>query len=280
MKVTSAIECRSFVVFFCVERIKMKISNWFSVVCFVLFLNVLPASAHFGMAIPSDNMVMQEDGRTVELVLSFSHPFEGLGMDLEKPEQFYVSGNGSVKDLLPELSSASVMDHPAWKAVYKITRPGAYSFCMVPKPYWEPAEDAFIIHYTKTVVAAFGDDEGWDDELGLKTEIIPLSKPFGLYKGNVFQGIVKKDGKTVAFAEVEVEYYNQTKKAHAPTEYMITQTIKADKNGVFTYAVPASGWWGFAALSSSEDKIMLQGEKKDVELGAVLWVKFEGWQEK
>ena len=44
-----------------------------------------------------------------------------------------------------------------------------------PQPYWEPAEDAFIIHYTKTVVTAFGDDGGWDEEIGLKTEIVPLA---------------------------------------------------------------------------------------------------------
>jgi cobalt/nickel transport protein len=30
-----------------------------------------------------------------------------------------------------------------------------------PEPYWEAAENAFIIHYTKAVVTAFGDDEGW-----------------------------------------------------------------------------------------------------------------------
>ena len=33
---------------------------------------------------------------------------------------------------------------------------------------------------------------------------------------------------------------NKDKTAHAPTEYMVTQTIKADGNGVFTYAPPAS----------------------------------------
>lgn len=57
---------------------------------------------------------------------------------------------------------------------------------MEPKPYFEPAEDCYIIHYTKTVVSAFG-LEGWDRELGLKTEIVPLTRPFGLYAGNVFQ---------------------------------------------------------------------------------------------
>jgi len=128
-------------------------------------------------------------------------------------------------------------------------------------------------------VAAFGDDSGWDDELGLKTEIVPLSKPFGLYSGNIFQGIVKFNGKPVPYAEVEVEFYNKDKKAKAPAEDMITQAVKADGNGVFSYAVPRSGWWGFAALNTSDKKMVHGGEKKDIELGAVIWVKFENWQE-
>ena len=98
-------------------------------------------------------------------------------------------------------------------------------FYMEPQPYWEPAEDTLIVHYTKTVVTAFGDDEGWDEEIGLKAEIVPLSKPFGLYAGNVFQGIVKLNGKPVPFAARSK--WNTTTKAakiKAPTEYMITQT--------------------------------------------------------
>ncbi|GAG45252.1 unnamed protein product, partial [marine sediment metagenome] len=59
-------------------------------------------------------------------------------------------------------------------------------------------------------------------------------------------------------------------KAKAPTDYMVTQTIKADVNGLFTYTAPRAGWWGFAALNTSDEKI----EGKDVEMGAVLWVKF------
>jgi cobalt/nickel transport protein len=170
------------------------------------------------------------------------------------------------------------MDHWAWKAAYPVRRPGVYMFYMEPEPYWEPAEDTFIVHHTKTVVTAFGDDEGWDEEIGLKTEIIPLSKPFGLYVGNVFQGIVKLDGKPVPFAEVEVEYYNKGGKIKAPTTYMITQTIKADQNGVFTYAAPVAGWWGFAALSRADFTLEHAGEKKDVEIGAVIWVEFHDWK--
>lgn len=244
----------------------------------LMIVTTVPAMAHFGMLIPSDTMVMQNDNRTVQVTLSFSHPMEMVGMNLEKPKIVGVLANGSQQDLLGHLHSAKVMDHMAWTVDYGIKRPGVYIFHMEPQPYWEPAEDCFIVHLTKTVVTAFGDDEGWDQELGLKTEIVPLAKPFGLYAGNVFQGIVKMDGKPVPYAEVEVEYYNQDKSAHAPTDYMVTQTIKADGNGVFTYATPTAGWWGFAALNPADYKIKHDGEDKDVELGAVIWVYFHSWE--
>ena len=221
---------------------------------------------------------MQGDSKILTLKLSFSHPFEGIGMQLDKPKAFGVLKNGKKQNLAGLLSEKLRSSHTAWEVTYKIKRPGAYLFYMEPVAYWEPAEDSFIIHYTKTVVAAFGDDEGWDQEIGLKTEIVPLTKPFGLYTGNVFQGIVKLDGKPVPFAEVEVEYFNEDQKATAPTEYMITQTIKADPNGIFTYAVPKSGWWGFAALNPADFKLKHGGEDKAVELGAVIWIEFHDWQ--
>lgn len=245
----------------------------------VISLFPAPAAAHFGMLIPSDTMVMQTDNRTIDMTISFSHPFEGIGMELTKPQTFGVMANGQKTDISNLLVKTQVMGHTAWKAAYPIKRPGVYMFYMEPTPYWEPAEDCYIVHYTKTVVTAFGDDEGWDKEIGLATEIVPLAKPFGLYAGNTFQGIVKVKGEPVPYADVEVEYYNRDKKTEAPTEYMITQTVKADGNGVFTYATPADGWWGFAALNTADKKIKYNGQDKDVEIGAVLWVYFHKWNE-
>jgi cobalt/nickel transport protein len=236
------------------------------------------AEAHYGMIIPSDNMLAEDEGRSVDLAVSFGHPFEPSGMELAKPVAFGVVANGAPEDLLAALKETDFHGQPAWQTTYAIARPGTYVFQMEPQPYWEPAEDCFIVHYTKSYVTAFGDDEGWDAELGLKTEIVPLSKPFGLWAGNVFQGIVKLDGEPVPHAEVEVEYYNQDGSAVAPSEMMTTQTIKADAAGVFTYATPRSGWWGFAALNTADYQLEQEGEQKDVELGAVLWVHFEDWQ--
>ncbi len=66
------------------------------------------------------------------------------------------------------------MEHKGWKVRFVLPRPGVYQFVMEPTPYWEPAEDLSIIHYTKTIIPAFGDDEGWDEPVGLPTEIVPL----------------------------------------------------------------------------------------------------------
>jgi cobalt/nickel transport protein len=236
----------------------------------LLFLAGVPAGAHFGMIIPSDEMVMKGDSKEVTLQLMFWHPFEGTGMDLVTPAEFGVVARGRKKDLLATLTPQKLKGRDTWKTSYTIKRPGIYVFYLIPQPYWEPAEDCYIVHYTKTVIAAYGGDEGWDQAIGLKTEIVPLSKPFGLYAGNVFQGVVLLNGKPVPGAEVEVEYFNKEGKYSAPTDYMITQTIKADPNGIFTYSAPRPGWWGFAALSTDDRQI----KGKEVEIGAVLWVNF------
>ncbi len=246
-------------------------------IIFTLFLLMISNSsfAHFGMTIPSDSMVMQGDARNIDLTVSFSHPFEMVGMDMEKPIKCEMITEGRKTDLLPLLKQTKVMGKKAWKADLKINRPGVYWLHMEPKPYWEHAEDCFIIHYTKTIIAAFGADAGWDEPIGLKTEIVPLTRPFGLYAGNVFQGVVLVDGKPAPGTEVEVEFYNKEKKSEAPNDYFVTQVVKADKNGVFTFAVPKAGWWGFAGLNTSDKKIKHNGEEKDVEIGAVLWIEFK-----
>ena len=199
---------------------------------------------------------------------------EMVGMPLAKPKSFTVHVDGKAQDLVPSLAPAKILDHEAWKAQYTVKRPGVYWFAMEPVPYWEPAEDCYIIHYTKTVVAAFGEEEGWDRPLGLKTEIVPLTRPFGNYAGNVFSGQVLRDGKPLAGAMVEVEYYNRNHAYTAPNTHLVTQVVKADANGVFVFGVPFAGWWGFAALSTSDQKMDYKGEAKNVELGAVLWMEF------
>ncbi len=250
----------------------------FMLVGFVSAMMMGQAHAHFQMIIPSDDMVRQNESRMINLDLRFWHPFEKVGMPMAKPVQFGVLARGKKTDLLGSLKLTKAEDRERdifdiFVAKYSFKRPGDHIFYVEPEPYWEPAEEIFIIHYTKVVVNGFGLEEGWDEELGLKTEIVPLTRPYGLWTGNVFQGIVKVEGKAVPYSEVEVEYYVEDDVIDAPADPMITQVIKADQNGVFTYAMPKAGWWGFAALNKGSQTVRREGKNYPIELGAVLWVR-------
>jgi len=234
--------------------------------------------AHFGLILPDKSMVMQGDDASLGLTLAFCHPFDQKGMPMVKPRKFGVLAGKEKTDLLSTLQETKVLENQAWKTIYSLKKPGVYTFYFDPEPYWEPAESKYIIHQTKTYVAAFGDEAGWDREVGLKAEIVPLTRPFGLYAGNVFQGVVKFKGKPVAGADVEVEYWNTGKQVTAPNDYFVAQVVKTDKNGVFTFAVPKAGWWGFSALNDEKQAIRdKDGKKKDAEYGAVLWTQFTDW---
>ena len=112
----------------------MKLAKSISLVFLFILVTVVSAWAHFGMVIPSDSMVMQDDERTVTLTLSFSHPFEMVGMELVTPKVFDVLAGGKRQDLLGSLEPAQVMGHGAWKMAYTIKRPGAYIYLMEPQP--------------------------------------------------------------------------------------------------------------------------------------------------
>jgi cobalt/nickel transport protein len=243
---------------------------------------VSTAWAHFGTLTPSDDIVTQDDARTLTIQVKFIHPMEGHYMEMVKPKQFGVLHNGKKSDLLDSLKPAKGHgpdqsgNFTFWKANYKIRRPGDYTFFVEPSPYWEPAEDVFIVHYTKVCVNALGLEKGWDEPVGLETEIIPLTRPYGLWTGNLFTGRVLLKGQPVPNAEVEVEYLNESPDnpsvVEASSDPYVTQVVKADGAGVFSYAMPRAGWWGFAALNEASWKLKKDGQEKGVEIGAVYWV--------
>ncbi len=257
----------------------------FKPICFIIALLVVMcnftnnAQAHFGVITPSDDIISQGDSKKIKLETKFIHPVELHYMEMEKPKQFGVVAGGKKTDLLGTLKATKGKapdqnkSFTFWETTYKIKRPGVYTFYMAPAPYWEPAEDCYIIHYTKVCLSAFGEEEGWDKPVGLETEIIPLTRPFGLWSGNTFTGKVLVNGKIAPNTDVEIEFLNEypgaKTKINPPADPYVTQVVKTDANGVFSYAMPKAGWWGFAALSTSSKKI----KGKDIEIGGVYWVK-------
>ncbi|MFW6457125.1 MAG: DUF4198 domain-containing protein [Planctomycetota bacterium] len=233
------------------------------------------AVAHFQVLMPSDDIVSEEDNPTVELSLLFTHPMEQEPvMEMGEPAEYGVIIDGEKHDLMDKLNEKEVEGKMTYTTDYRIKRPGDHVFYLEPAPYWEPAEDKMIVHYTKVVVDGFGAEEGWDTMVGFPVEIEPLVRPYGLWTGNVFRGIVRKNGEPVPNAEIEVEYWNEGGELEAPESPFVTQVIKADENGVFSYAMPKSGWWGFAALVDGDEKMKNpDNERVDVELGGLMWVR-------
>lgn len=236
----------------------------------------LPSYAHFGMIVPERNVIGKDDPKTIKLEMRFWHPMENNGMEMAKPEAFGCVVDGQKMDLLGSLKAGKVAGHQVWDASLPVKKPGDYVFYVTPAPYWEPAEDHYIIHYSKTVVSALDKETGWDKPVGLPMEIVPLSRPYGLYAGNQFSGQVLKDGKPLPEARVEVEFFNKDGKRKAPSDAYVTQVVKTDANGQFSFTMPWAGWWGFAALTDADQKIDKDGQPKEVEIGGILWVYTQG----
>lgn len=249
------------------------------------------ALAHFQM-VYTPNMAL-EKGKTIELRHVFTHPFaDEHTMDMGKQhdskelapiEEFYVINKGKKTDLLKTLNTITFKGHhnsgAAFASKYKARKMGDHILVMKPAPYYEANEDAYIQQITKTIVNVAGAPTDWDVELGLKAEIVPLTKPYAIWEGGSFTGIVKAKGKIVPYAEIEVEYLNRDVdlkanamgKAYveAPQDAFVTMTIKANKDGEFTFAIPRAGFWGFCALGAGVDK---EYKGKELSQDAVIWV--------
>lgn len=243
------------------------------IVFFMLCLPVL-GLAHFQVLLPSADMVTQGENSHISLSYLFTHPFEqGPVMEMKKPVAAGVLIRGKKESLLSTLIVDKIDGQTAWKSSYQIKRPGDHIFYTIPDLYFEPAESVYIQHMTKVVVNAYGMEDAWDKPIGIKAEIVPLTRPYALWTGQLFSGQVLYKGKSVPFAEIEMEYFNENHRIKAPNDGFITQVIKSDQNGVFHAVLPLSGWWAFAALIEDDYRVTRDGKSYPVELGAVFWVK-------
>ena len=112
-------------------------------------------------------------------------------------------------------------------------------------------------------------------------EILPLVKPYDVWTGGVFRGIVvNAKGKPVTNAEIEFEYINydiDMKENKFTGKPVLKKSgagiILADKQGVFEFIPNRAGYWGFAALGAGGE---LEFGGKELSQDAVLWFEASG----
>lgn len=241
------------------------------------------AQAHFQLVYTPESL--RDKGGEVTLKMPFTHPAaSGHVMKMGEPQEFFMVRKGKKTDLMDKLESiewtSAVDTGPAYEATVKLRGLGDNVFVMTPEPYMEAEEDIYIQQITKNIINVGSLPTDWNEELGLKAEIVPLTKPYAIYEGGTFTGVVKGDGEPVPFAEIEVEYMNYEPEmdnnrfaAEAevtpPADAFVTMTIFADANGTFTFGIPKAGHWGFAALGVGPDT---EYKGKELSQDAVIWV--------
>ncbi|PIE43429.1 MAG: nickel transporter [Gammaproteobacteria bacterium] len=241
------------------------------------------ANAHFQMVYTPD--LLLEKGGMIELKMPFTHPAaNGHVMNADKPLAFYHFKKGKKQDLTASLVeskwTSAENTGKSYKSTTKLKGLGDNVFVLEMAPYLEESEDAYIQQFTKTIVNVGSLPTDWDSDFNLPAEIVPLTKPYAIYEGGSFTGVVRSQGKPVPFAEIEVEYINydpdmakdafsKQPNIHVPADAFVTMTIYADANGTFTFAIPKAGQWGFAALGVGPETSY---KGKELSQDAVIWV--------
>jgi cobalt/nickel transport protein len=256
------------------------------------------AFAHFEVLYTPNTEI--ESGNEVKISSFFTHPFEGSpvmrrGMN-EKGEvrglkEVYVVHKGQKTDLTSATKQVEWTARDSKGEGSEITLSGAnfkaggdYAVVIVPHPYWEEEENCYIQQITKLLVNKGGFDTDWQNRVvDGYTEIIPLSNPYMMTKGQIFRAkVVDNEGEPAPGVTIEIRLLNypvnQAKfiaasgKARTTDEKRGVNTVITDDNGVFAFVPQVAGFWGFAAISSGNEE---EYNGKELEQDPVIWIKVD-----
>ncbi|MGP1455231.1 MAG: DUF4198 domain-containing protein [Treponema sp.] len=263
---------------------------------FVLLLSIIASTAyaHFQLIYTPLSIIPQEQS-SVEFQLAFTHPFEsGLTMDIGKDESgtikglqaFFALHKGKKTDLLPTLSEIQFTSSENSGKGFALVLDkntgfrggGDWVLVAVPHPYYEKSDDMYIQQITKVMINKGGLDTDWAKRAAEGyPEILPLVKPYDVWEGGLFRGIVVDEkGRPVPKAKIEFVYLNYAidMQTHAFTGSAKLKksgagVILANDQGLFEFIPPRAGYWGFAALEAGGSK---QFGGKALSEEAVLWI--------
>ncbi len=258
----------------------------------VFALLASPASAHYQMLLP-DKPALKK-GETVTITYQWGHPFEHQLFDAPKPTGFVVVPPGGKPIELftrleaVELPAAEGKKIKAWRVQYTPQERGDHVFLLHAAPIFLEEEGVFVQDTVKMVVHVEA-QKGWDALTQLDFEFEPLTRPYGLQPGLVFQarlqtllqamaepriqGAPPPPGALVAASglTVEVERYNALAPKELPPDEQITRVVKTDPVGVVTCTLPEAGWWGLTATRPG-GMLAHEGKAHPVRQRTTLWV--------
>jgi cobalt/nickel transport protein len=259
--------------------------------CLTLFAG--SAAAHFNMILPQT--ASAKKGETVAFTYQWGHPFEHQLFDAPQPLSLIVlAPDGKKTELTGKLAKttrkAGSKDAKAYEFRFTPEQRGDYVFVLRTPPIWMP-EDGEFLQDTVKVVLHVQAQKGWDAADREDFEFVPLTRPYGLRSGMVFQaqiraGVVvravdpsraggdyklQNPVKPLAGSLVEVERYNAAPPKELPPDEHITRTVKTDANGVVTTTLTEPGWWCLTTARSAGER-KKDGKTYPLRQRSTLWV--------
>jgi uncharacterized GH25 family protein len=253
-------------------------ATWFAMV--VLLGSASPVLAHYHILLP--NKASVERDTPVRFTLRFGHPFEHQMFPCQKPAAVTVlTPAGQKIDLTAQAETDRNGESVGW--TYKPAERGDHVVFVRCPPVWMAEEKLFLVDTAK-VILHVQTQKGWDAALDGGPDLIPLTRPYGLRPGTVFQASARGaliEG-AIVFPDsagrpdssgtlVEVERYNPTPPKELPPDEFITRTVKTDPNGVATVTLPEPGWWAITAVRDG-GTLTKDGTKYPVKARTTLWV--------
>jgi cobalt/nickel transport protein len=254
---------------------------------FALFMLLFASAAsygHYNMLLPDKPWA--EKGEKVTFTYQFGHPFEHELFDAPEPKLVVAILPDYATKSFEKLTKISVRgadkkDVTAYRFTYEPAVRGDHTLVLLTPPIWMP-EGKHFVQDTVKIVLHVQTQKNWDAGLtrefsGTKLMIKPLTRPYGLYAGMVFQGHVgppfNPTFEGYRNVEVEIERYHPQPVKKLPPDELITFKTKTDVNGSFTFSFPESGWWCCTAARQEKDRTWKDGANEGpLRERATLWI--------
>jgi cobalt/nickel transport protein len=244
-------------------------------------LAVTAAEGHFTMFLPQSPTAKK--GEPLTIVYQWGHPFEHQLFDAPRPDRLQaIDPDGKSRLLTKSLEKVAVKAEGKDVAAYRLNftpqKRGDYTFILSTPPIWM-AEDREFLQDTIKLVVHVQAQKNWDAEDNGHFQIVPLTRPYGLHAGMVFQARVLDQARTLGKPPVMpqpglsvfIERYNPQPPKTLPPDELITFTTRTDPNGVATCTLPSAGWWCIAAQRDAGRR-PYEGKEYPVRQRVILWV--------
>ena len=146
------------------------------------------AAAHFNMLLPQT--ATAKKGEALTITYQWGHPFEHQLFDAPQPQSLIVlRPDGKRADLTNKLEKitrkAGSKDVSAYQLHFTPQQRGDHVFVLRTPPIWMEEDGEFLQDTVKMVLHVQA-QKGWDASSGA-FEFVPLTRPYGLRPGMVFQ---------------------------------------------------------------------------------------------